>query len=67
MTNSYPPDTPEKQKALGAFFGGIGAPARAAERVSGIVKGIKEFNSNIKTLGVVGVCALTSAVPNSRS
>jgi hypothetical protein len=52
----YPPDTPEKQKTLGAFFGGIGAPPRAAERVSGIVKGIKEFNSNIKTFGIVGVC-----------
>jgi len=52
----YPPDTPEKQKTLGAFFSGIGAPGRAAERVSGIVKGIKEFNPNIKTFVTVGFC-----------
>lgn len=52
----FPPDTEEKQKTLGDFFQGIGAPPKAAERVPSLVKEFLKYNSNIKTVGVVGMC-----------
>jgi hypothetical protein len=55
---SYPPDTPEKQKLLAAFFGGIGAPPKSAAKVPAIVEAMKKHNPNIKSFGIVGVSAL---------
>lgn len=52
---SYPPNTPEKQKQLGAFFGGIGAPPKAAAKIPAIVEAMKKHNPNLKSFGIVGV------------
>ena len=55
---SYPPTTPEKQKAVGEFFGGIGAPPNSIKKVPGIVENIKKYNPNLQSFGIVGVCII---------
>jgi hypothetical protein len=57
---SYPPDTEEKQKKLGAFFQGTGAPPKAVQKIPAIVEEIKKHNSNLKSFGIVGVRPFTS-------
>lgn len=52
----YPPTDADKQKKLGAFFGGIGAPPKAVGRIPKIIEEIKKYNPNIKTFGAVGLC-----------
>jgi len=52
----YPPDTKEKQEALGKFFQNQGAPAKSAARVPEVVKNIGAKYSSIKTWGIIGFC-----------
>jgi len=52
----YPPDNEEKQKKLGEFFQTTGAPAKAVEKVPGLIKSFNEFNPNIKKWGAIGFC-----------
>lgn len=51
-----PPDTEEKQKALGGFFGAQGAPPAAVGKVPGLVKAIGEKYSGISNWGILGFC-----------
>jgi len=53
-----PPDTEEKQKKLGAFFGGPAAPAKAVETVPKFLEAVKqtEAGKNITTWGIMGFC-----------
>lgn len=51
----YPPNTPEKQKNLGAFFG-RNPPAGVAARLPEFVKALGAKNPSIETWGIVGYC-----------
>ena len=50
----YPPDTPEKQKKLGAFFGKFPPPTTAGN-VPAYVKAVKEKNPSLTKFGILGV------------
>ena len=50
----YPPNTPEKQKNLGAFFG-KNPPAGVAHKLPEFVKALEAKNRSIKSWGVLGV------------
>ena len=50
----YPPDTEEKQKNLGAFFG-KNPPTGPAEALPGYVNAIKEKSPSLTKFGVLGV------------
>jgi len=52
----YPPDTEEKGKKLGEFFGGAAAPPKTLSKIPGILDAIKKENSGLDTWGVVGYC-----------
>ncbi|KAK4453491.1 Carboxymethylenebutenolidase [Podospora aff. communis PSN243] len=51
----YPPDNEDKQKKLGAWFGG-NPPNGAAERLPGLVKALEAKYPSIKSWGVFGFC-----------
>lgn len=51
-----PPDTPEKQQALGGFFQAQGAPPAAVGKIPGIVKAIGDQYPQIKKWGGLGFC-----------
>jgi hypothetical protein len=50
----YPPNTPQKQKDLGAWFG-KNPPAGVAGRLPELVKALEAKNPSIKSWGVLGV------------
>lgn len=50
----YPPNTPEKQKNLGAFFG-KNPPAGVAHKLPEFVKALEAKNPSIKSWGILGV------------
>jgi len=50
----YPPDTEDKQKKLGAFFG-KNPPAGVAKKLPEFVKALGAKNPSIKSWGVLGV------------
>jgi dienelactone hydrolase len=52
----YPPDTEEKGKLLGEFFGGIAAPPKTVAKVPGVVEAIKKEISGLDSWGIVGYC-----------
>ena len=52
----YPPDTEEKQKRLGAFFGGPANPQENAQKVPKLVKEIGEKFSGIQKWASLGMC-----------
>ena len=54
LIRRYPPDTEEKQKNLGGFFG-KNPPSGVAGAMPGYVKAVKEQNSSITKFGVLGV------------
>ncbi|KAK3167653.1 hypothetical protein OEA41_010780 [Lepraria neglecta] len=54
--SDYPPDTEEKQKTVGAFFGGPAAPPKNAGKVPGLVKEIEKQCSGIQKWGSLGMC-----------
>jgi dienelactone hydrolase len=51
----YPPDNEDKQKQLGEFFGQY-PPPKVAGLVPDYVKALKEKNSSISDLGILGYC-----------
>jgi dienelactone hydrolase len=54
----FPPNTPEKQQALGKFFrpGGPGEAGTMLAKLLSFVKVLKEANSGITKFGVMGYC-----------
>ena len=52
--NSYPPDTEEKQKQLGEFFGQY-PPDKVAAQLPDYVKALKEKDSSLTSFGIIGV------------
>lgn len=59
----YPPNTPENQKNLGAFFG-RNPPAGVAGQLPGLVKSLAAKNPSIRSWGIVGVRKpLSSPIP----
>jgi hypothetical protein len=50
----YPPNTPEKQKDLGAFFG-KNPPSGVAQALPGFVDTLKAKHPEIKSWGILGV------------
>jgi hypothetical protein len=53
-THRYPPNTPEKQKDLGAFFG-KNPPSGVAQALPGFVDTLKAKHPEIKSWGILGV------------
>jgi dienelactone hydrolase len=51
----YPPNTPQKQKDLGAWFG-KNPPAGVAGRLPDLVKALEAKNPSIKSWGILGFC-----------
>lgn len=51
----FPPNTEEKQKNLGAFFG-KNPPPGVAEKVPGYIKAVQEKNPQIKEWAIMGYC-----------
>ncbi|KAK3298377.1 Alpha/Beta hydrolase protein [Chaetomium fimeti] len=65
----YPPNTPQKQKDLGAFFG-KNPPAGVAQSLPGYVDSLKAKHPEIKSWGVLGFCwggKIVSLVTSSAS
>ena len=60
----FPPDTEEKQKYLGAFFG-KNPPPGVAEKVPAYVKAAQEKNPQIKEWAIMGVRTLPVPPPPS--
>jgi hypothetical protein len=60
----YPPNTPEKQKDLGAWFGEH-PPQATAAAVLKYVEALKKANPSIKSWGIIGVSAplLATSLP----
>ena len=55
--SGFPPDTPEKQKALGEFFSGPAEPTKTAGLVPELVKELTEHSSGtIKKWAALGYC-----------
>ncbi|KAL9581193.1 MAG: hypothetical protein Q9212_004039 [Teloschistes hypoglaucus] len=52
----FPPDTDEKKKRMGDFFGGPAAPPANAAKVPELVKKLGEKYSEVKKWGSVGMC-----------
>lgn len=52
--DSYPPDNDDKKKQLGDFFGTF-PPPKIAGQVPEYVKAVKERDSSIQKLGILGV------------
>ncbi|KAL8638247.1 MAG: hypothetical protein Q9228_004590 [Teloschistes exilis] len=52
----FPPDTDEKKKAFGDFFGGPAAPPANAAKVPELVKKLGDKYSGVKKWGSVGMC-----------
>ena len=52
----FPPDTPEKKKELGAFFGGPAKPSDTAEKVPQLLKALNEKVPGISKWGLIGFC-----------
>ena len=53
----FPPDTEEKQKALGAYFGGHANFGKAKEKIPAILKEIEQESKGTITKWVaVGLC-----------
>ncbi|KAK3310779.1 uncharacterized protein B0T15DRAFT_519440 [Chaetomium strumarium] len=50
----YPPNTPEKQEKLGAFFG-KNPPPGVAQQLPDVVKALQAKNPSIKSWGIIGV------------
>ena len=51
----YPPDNDDKKEQLGAFFGKY-PPPKVAGQVPDYVKALKEKNSSVSELGILGYC-----------
>ncbi|KAG6010439.1 hypothetical protein E4U21_006438 [Claviceps maximensis] len=51
----YPPDTPEKEEKLGAFFGKF-PPPEVAGKVPSYVQAVKDKFSSVTKFGIVGYC-----------
>lgn len=51
---SYPPDNDDKKKQLGEFFEAF-PPPKIADQVPDYVKAVKEQDSSIEKLGIIGV------------
>jgi dienelactone hydrolase len=51
----YPPDTEEKQKQLGEFFGQY-PPDKVAAQLPDYVKALKEKDSSLTSFGIIGYC-----------
>ncbi|KAK4239326.1 Carboxymethylenebutenolidase [Achaetomium macrosporum] len=51
----YPPNTPEKQEKLGAFFG-RNPPTGVAQQLPDVVKALQAKNPSIKSWGIIGFC-----------
>ena len=64
MLPRYPPNTPEKQKNLGAFFG-KNPPPGVATKLPEFVKALSTQNPSIKSWGIIGVSYLPPPTPNS--
>ena len=60
----YPPTTEDHQKALGNFFGGVGNPVKAVERIPALVSAIKTANPNIENVYALGMCWGGKVIPN---
>ncbi len=59
--NSYPPDTKEKEKQLGEFFGTY-PPPKVAGQVPAYVDAIKAKDSAVTKFGILGVCSPPSLI-----
>lgn len=53
----YPPDTEQKQKDLGAWFGN-NAPHGVADALPGYVEALKAANPSIQSWALIGVSPL---------
>ena len=51
-----PPDTPEKQKQMGAFMGGVGAVPASVERAENFIKTLQAEYSHITKWAILGLC-----------
>ena len=54
--SSYPPDTDEKKKEVGAFFGGPASPPDTAKKVPQLLTEIEKQATGIKKWGSLGMC-----------
>jgi dienelactone hydrolase len=68
----FPPDTPEKQQAMGKYFtpGGPGEADVLLAKVLSFVKALKESNSGITKLGLMGYCwgaKVSTSAPQSQN
>lgn len=54
LEDSYPPDTPEKQKALGEFFATF-PPPKIAGYVPDYVDAVKAHSPSVSKLAMLGV------------
>lgn len=52
----FPPDTPEKQAKLGAFFGNEADLPKAQENTKKFVSVLKEEYKSIEAMAVIGYC-----------
>lgn len=60
--SKFPPDTPEKQKELGEFFGKYSPPSVAA-KVPEYLKAVAAKNPQIKSWALLGVSAVITTPP----
>ncbi|KAI5778700.1 dienelactone hydrolase [Geopyxis carbonaria] len=54
--SGFPPDTPEKQKALGEFFAGPAAPPKTVAKVGELVPLLKEKYPSVERWALMGYC-----------
>lgn len=54
MDRRYPPNTPEKQQSLGAWFG-QNPPAGAAANIPDYVRAVQAKFPDLKDWGIIGV------------
>ncbi|KAL9599615.1 MAG: hypothetical protein Q9219_003698 [cf. Caloplaca sp. 3 TL-2023] len=52
----FPPDTDEKKKQMGDFFGGPAAPPKNAEKVPELVKKLGQKYTNVQKWAGLGMC-----------
>lgn len=52
----FPPDTDEKKKQMGDFFGGPAAPPKNAEKVPELVKKLGQKYTGIQKWASLGMC-----------
>lgn len=56
LKSDFPPDTEEKQKKIGEFFGGPAAPPKNKEVVEQTVEALKKDFPKIQKFGSLGMC-----------